>query len=608
MYRWLTTLVLCGVTTAQPAPTSLQNMQRLIEGAKPLASTILRVRLRDDLRTAIRLEIPQSSGAELRIGAVSVAAQHVVWWNHFENPRRQPWVDVLEFASPEDAAKAFQDARQPHSGMPAEGFFLFLTAQAPEGRSAVCAVVRKERWLFNVGVAAPFTIAWDRNSDEHRQQISGWIDIVTKTLESIMRQAVDPKVITYLPSASPGPEEIRMLRMAGFARLWSEVKQNFVFLDQRPELDWNGVLERYMPEIAEAKSQTEYINILRRVMALLRDGHTGIMASDDRDTPPVRVEPVEGRPVVTAVAKTPESEASGLRPGMEIIEVDGRPARKIIDDEYPLVAASTQQDRDRRAFAAVLSGVPGSRIVIKAGGPDGAAREFRLTRNLSTVRMAAPWLQRPPLEFRMLDGGIAYVAANTFGNDAVVREFDNVFPQILGAKALIIDVRNNGGGSTDTGYALIARLIDKPITQTSVWRTRDYKPVFLAWNRPMPMYEGGDSGVVRPRGGKPFSGPVAVLTGSATFSAAEDFLVPLKMSKRATLVGEPTGGSTGQPLIVEVYGAYARICTKWDRMPDGTEFVGLGVQPDVRVAPSRQSIAEGRDLVLEKAVEVLKAR
>jgi len=94
--------------------------------------------------------------------------------------------------------------------------------------------------------------------------------------------------------------------------------------------------------------------------------------------------------------------------------------------------------------------------------------------------------------------------------------------------------------------------------------------------------------------------------GPSTYSAAEDFLVPLKMSHRATLVGTPTGGSTGQPLIVEVYGAYARICTKWDRMPDGTEFVGVGVQPDVRVEATQLAVAAGRDLVLESAVQVLR--
>src|SRR5262249_49869240 len=155
--------------------------------------------------------------------------------------------------------------------------------------------------------------------------------------------------------------------------------------------------------------------------------------------------------------------------------------------------------------------------------------------------------------FRMLEGGIAYVAANSFSSDAAVKEFDKVFPQILEAGALIIDVRENGGGNTSVGFGLISRLIDRPITQTATWRTRDYRPTFGAWNRAMPMFEGGDSGTVEPRGERPFTGPVAVLVGPHTFSAAEDFLVPLKMSHRASLVGEPSGGSTGQPLLVEVY-------------------------------------------------------
>jgi C-terminal processing protease CtpA/Prc len=101
---------------------------------------------------------------------------------------------------------------------------------------------------------------------------------------------------------------------------------------------------------------------------------------------------------------------------------------------------------------------------------------------------------------------------------------------------------------------------------------------------------------------------VAVLIGPKTFSAAEDFLAPLKMSKRATLVGAPSGGSTGQPLSVPLYNAFARICTKWDRFADGTEFVGVGVQPDVPVELTIADVAAGRDAVLEKALEILKTR
>jgi hypothetical protein len=368
MFRCLSLLFLCVAAAAQEAPSSLENMQALIERAKPLASTLLKVPVREDLRSAIRLSLPETPpetlpdtppGAGLRIGSKVVTPDRVVWRRHFEAAAMRPWVDIVEFQTAEAAAKAFSDGRQPHSGLPMPGFFLFLTSSAPANRSAVCALVQPQRWLFTVCSATPFAIDFDGNSAAERRQIAASVDLVARTLESVVRQAISPKVITYVPSASPTPDEVRMLRVAGFARLWSEVRQNFVFLDQRPELDWDSVLERYLPEVMAAKSQAEYFSVLKRVMALLRDGHSGIMAPDGRDVPPVRIESIEGKPVVTAIATTAEMEASGARPGMEVVEVAGRPAAVAIEDEKQYVPASTPQDSDARAFSLVLAGKSG---------------------------------------------------------------------------------------------------------------------------------------------------------------------------------------------------------------------------------------------------------
>lgn len=435
MFRCLTLLPLCVAAAAQEAPSSLEIMQTLIERAKPLASTLLRVPVREDLRTAIRLSLRETlPGSDLRIGAKIVTPDQVVWRRHFEAAAMQPWVDILEFQTPAKAAKAFREGRQLHSGLPAPGFFLFLTSSAAANRSAVCALVQPQRWLFTVCSATAVAIDFKHNSAAERQQISASVDLVVRTLENVVRQAISPKVDTYVHSALPSPDEVRMLRVAGFARLWSEVRQNFVFLDQRPELDWESVLERYLPEVMAAKSPAEYVSVLKRVMALLRDGHSGIMAPDDRDMPAVRIESIERKPVVTAVAATAEMEASGVRPGMEVVEVDGRPAAVVIEGEKTFVPASTSQDRDARAFSLVMAGSSGSIAAVRLRGVDGELREARLARNLTSVRRSAPWMQRPPLEFRMMENEIAYVAANTFGGDIVVKEFDQVFPQILDAK------------------------------------------------------------------------------------------------------------------------------------------------------------------------------
>ena len=76
------------------------------------------------------------------------------------------------------------------------------------------------------------------------------------------------------------------------------------------------------------------------------------------------------------------------------------------------------------------------------------------------------------------------------------------------------------------------------------------------------------------------------------------------MQKRATLVGEATCGSSGQPLFFSIYGANVRICTKWDRLPDGAEFVGVGIPPDVEVSRTKKDVANGRDAVLQAAIQL----
>ena len=107
---------------------------------------------------------------------------------------------------------------------------------------------------------------------------------------------------------------------------------------------------------------------------------------------------------------------------------------------------------------------------------------------------------------------------------------------------------------------------------------------------------------------RPFLGPVIVLTGPETFSAAENFVVLLHASKRATVVGERTGGSTGDSLIIDLPGdVTAHVCTAHATYPDGREFVGVGVIPDVEVHPTAVDIATDRDVVLEKGVALLKA-
>ena len=103
-----------------------------------------------------------------------------------------------------------------------------------------------------------------------------------------------------------------------------------------------------------------------------------------------------------------------------------------------------------------------------------------------------------------------------------------------------------------------------------------------------------------------FEIPVLLLVNSNTFSAAEDFAATFRAAKRGKIIGTPTGGSTGQPIMIDLgFGYMARICARDEWLPDGTEFIGVGIQPDVVVEES-ESVLFGNDNVLEEALKQLK--
>jgi carboxyl-terminal processing protease len=213
----------------------------------------------------------------------------------------------------------------------------------------------------------------------------------------------------------------------------------------------------------------------------------------------------------------------------------------------------------------------------------------------------APWKR---FEFRMLPGGIAYVALRSFGSQEVVKEFAAAFAEIQKSNSLILDVRENGGGSSNIGYDILGYLTDKPFL-SSQWSTREYRPSFRAWGRVEQLYQ-GEPNPILPHGANAYTKAVAVLTSAETYSAAEDFLVAFDSMKRGTIIGEPTGGSTGQPLVFALPGGgYARVCSKHDRYPDGREFVGVGVQPNILMHPTVADFRAGNDTVLSAALNFL---
>ena len=135
---------------------------------------------------------------------------------------------------------------------------------------------------------------------------------------------------------------------------------------------------------------------------------------------------------------------------------------------------------------------------------------------------------------------------------------------------------------------------------------RHYVGAHEAWGRET-IWE-TVAGEVEPRDGPRYDGPLVVLTGGLTNSSAEDFAIELRAAGRARLVGQRTAGGAGNALTTSLPGGgMLRVSTFTALTPDGEEYVGTGIEPDVLVRATPDDLARGRDPVLERALELLGA-
>ncbi len=414
----------------------------------------------------------------------------------------------------------------------------------------------------------------------------------------------------------PYAEELsEELRIAGLSRFWSEVKYNFAFPEKLAALDWDALYISFIPRVRAARSTVDYYHVLQELCAKLQDGHTNIIMPQEYWKTRVgrlglQTRLVEGRVLVNTVWD-PELGKQDIARGMEIVEIDGLSTRSYAEKNIiPRLSSSTPQYLDILASErSLLIGPSSEPVKLTLQTEDGRTIE-RTVRRLTFPELTklVPDPKPKPFEFRMLPGNIAYVALNSFMDDATADEFFKRFAEIAASDALILDLRENGGGNTNVGYRIMAALATEPFVG-SRWSTRDYKPAFRSWGRPDRMY-------VDAAGREPidpdhhYAGQVVVLTSARTFSAAEDFLVAFDQSGRGTILGEPSGGSTGNPLYFRLPGGGAGlVCSKHDAYADGKEFVGVGVKPQIAASPTVADYRAGKDTVLERALaEIGKSR
>ena len=261
----------------------------------------------------------------------------------------------------------------------------------------------------------------------------------------------------------------------------------------------------------------------------------------------------QGPIVVSVIAATPAAEA-GVVQGERIVSVDGTDVRGMPTE----------------GVAALITGDPGTPVLLGLDGGPAGPRELRLTR---------AQIQLPDVESRLEDG-IGYLSLVQFSNRAGVRVRESALDlQARGARGIVLDLRGNPGGLLREAVDVASVFVEDGVV-VSV-RSRDGD------NRDQ-VYEAEGNALE--------DLPLVVLVDGWSASASEIVAAAVQDLGRGEIVGEKTyGKGTVQTVQVLGDGGGVKFTTAEYLTPSGASIEGVGVVPDRQVADPEQQLVAARE-------------
>ncbi|HEV8591529.1 MAG TPA: S41 family peptidase [Pyrinomonadaceae bacterium] len=358
-------------------------------------------------------------------------------------------------------------------------------------------------------------------------------------------------------------------------------------------VDLDFVFDQAKERMKAAPTRDALMLTIASAVLTLDDSHTTFL-------PPVRAAEVEygwtaaviGDDVyIQRVKPGSDAEAKGLKPGDRLLAIDGfRPTRKNLwqmSYRYFVVAPTA------RVNMTILS--PDDEK------PRSLMVETKIKKTAGTISVQE-WYDRGVIKHGWDDSQKIF-EYQQFGNDLLIWKMhtfsveqdnlDNAITRARNAKTLIIDLRDNGGGSVDILKRMVGFFFDKEIKVFDEKRRKETKSL-----------------MAKPQSNI-FKGELIVVVGQESASASEVFSRIIQLEKRGKIIGDKTMGAVMESQLHELNGgigsnlfAGATVTLADLVMSDGQSLEKVGVTPDVTILPTGKDLAEGKDPVLAYAAKL----
>ncbi|HEX5107853.1 MAG TPA: S41 family peptidase [Vicinamibacterales bacterium] len=399
------------------------------------------------------------------------------------------------------------------------------------------------------------------------------------------------------PAAADVPQPTRLrfsaadrgVRLASVALAWNALEFFYPYFDV-VKTDWPAALRTALQEASTDRDAAEFAGTLKRMVAALRDGQARVIAGNEADSaslPSIALDWIEDKLVVTSA-----DPATGVAAGDVVIAIDGTPAPLAIEGMEALISGATPQWIRGRAVQEILAGPKGTQVrlrIDKVAAP-GTPVEVSLPRTM-------PGFAPPPRLDKLaeLEPGILYLDLARLTDADLMA----ALPMLSGAKGLVFDAR---GSQLSTGPDALFAYMATDALASPQWHV----PVVVRPDREQLTFSRGDEWKVVLR--QPtLTARRAFLSDYHSIGYAETVLGIVEAYKLGEIVGGPTAGTNGVTNRFRVPGDFTIVFTGTKALKqNGAQHHGIGTKPTIAVSRTRAGVAEGRDEILERALQAVK--
>lgn len=418
-----------------------------------------------------------------------------------------------------------------------------------------------------------------------------------------LTRLITPLALTLLLGACATPAERRAPyvpttlsasdRQAAFDQVWKTIAEDYV--DPRHNgADWKAVGERYRSRVLAARDDEAFWRELNLMVGEMKDAHTTVRSplevngkATQRGSHGLTLARIDGQLVVKSVAGNSQAQLLGVRPGMRLAQIDGEPAEAWWQRTAAEVRGSSTEKSNFALVQQAFNTRPVDSLMRLRFETAGAPLDLTLKQDpLQPMGIRAHWL----------DSGIGYLRFAGF-NPVFEQGLETSLARLAGAKGLVLDLRENSGGSVKLTLQLLGWLLPPGKAGEVITRDNRRLSVLFGLLDVTPTLE------IKPQE-KRLTAPLAVLIDERSASAAELMAGVLQNQGRGRVFGE---ASCGCMLVVRgagqsLPGGGKLFFSEVDmRIGKGKRLEGTGVLPDEPVPPVTASLLSGRDTVFEAA-------